>query len=181
MLSFYLSILETEEEKDRFEQLYRMFKQDMYKVAYGILKKKEDAEDVVHQSFISIADNFKKVNEIPCQEIKSYVVVISKNHARNLYKKNKRTAKRRAEVDINTIADEADMFERYDYDQLVKTISELPEIYKDVIFLYYLENFTTKEIADMLDITVPAVWKRLERAKKLLKENLERDDDYAKQ
>lgn len=84
-------------------------------------------------------------------------------------------------MDINTVADEADIFERYDYDQLVKTISELPEIYKDVIFLYYLEDFTTKEIADMLDITVQAVWKRLERAKKLLKENLERDDDYAKQ
>lgn len=54
MLSFYLSILETEEDKDRFEQLYRMFKQDMYAVAYGILKNKEDAEDVVHQSFLSL-------------------------------------------------------------------------------------------------------------------------------
>lgn len=181
MLSFYLSILETEEDKDRFEELYRMFKQDMYAIAYGILKKKEDAEDVVHQSFIAIADNFKKVNEIPCQEIKSYVVVISKNNALNLYKKNKRIAKRRTDLNINTAADEVDMLERYDYDQLVKAISELPEIYKDVMFLRYLEDFTTKEIADMLNITVSAVWKRLERAKKLLKENLERDDDYAKQ
>ena len=119
MLSFYLSILETEEEKDRFEQLYRMFKQDMYAIAYDILKNKEDAEDVVHQSFIAIADNFKKVNEIPCQEIKSYVVVISKNNALNLYKKNKRIAKRSAELNINMAADNVDMLERYDYDQLV--------------------------------------------------------------
>lgn len=181
MIGFYLSILETEEEKDRFEELYRMYKQDMYAIAYDILKNKEDAEDVVHQSFIAIADNFKKVNEIPCQEIKSYLVVISKNNALNLYKKNKRIASRRTDLNINTAADEVDMLERYDYDQLVKAISELPETYKDVIFLRCLEEFTTKEIADMLNITVSAVWKRLERAKKLLKENLERDDDYAKQ
>ena len=51
MLAIYLSMLETNEEKNQFEQLYIKYKQDMYAVAYGILKNKEDAEDAVHQSF----------------------------------------------------------------------------------------------------------------------------------
>lgn len=56
MLAIYLSMLETNEEKNQFEQLYIKYKQDMYAVAYGILKNKEDAEDAVHQSFLKIAD-----------------------------------------------------------------------------------------------------------------------------
>lgn len=181
MLGFYLSILETNEDKDRFEKLYRMFKQDMYAIAYSILNNKEDAEDAVHQAFIAIANNFEKVNKIPSQEIKSYVVIISKNTALNFYKKNKRIASHRIELNDNIAVDDIDFLEQYEYDQLVKVISELPEIYKDVIFLRYLEGFTSKEIAGMLSITSESVWKRLERAKKLLKEALEKDDTYAKQ
>lgn len=49
-------------------------------------------------------------------------------------------------------------------------------MYKDIIYLYYLEEFTTKEIAKMLGVTVDTVYKRLERAKKLLKETLERGE-----
>ena len=58
MLAIYLSMLETNEEKNQFEQLYIKYKQDMYAVAYGILKNKEDAEDAEHKSFLKIADNF---------------------------------------------------------------------------------------------------------------------------
>lgn len=48
MISFYLSLLDTPEEKSMFEQLYRLYRQDMYKRAYGILKNKYDTEDAVH-------------------------------------------------------------------------------------------------------------------------------------
>jgi len=72
-----------------------------------------------------------------------------------------------------------DILESYDYKQLVKKISELPQIYKDIIFLYYLQGFSTKEISKMLNISPDNVWKWTERAKKLLKESLERDIKYA--
>lgn len=49
-------------------------------------------------------------------------------------------------------------------------------MYKDIIYLYYLEEFTTKEIAKMLNISVNTVWKRVERAKRLLKETLEQGE-----
>ena len=179
MLYFYLSTLETEEDKNRFEKLYRMFKQDMYAIAYSILNNKEDAEDAVHQAFITIADNFEKVNAISCQEIKAYIVIIIRNTSIDIYRSNKKIAERTTAIDDNISVD-INFLEQYDYQLLIKAISELPEIYKDVMFLRYLEEFNSKEIADMLKITVSTVWKRIERAKKLLKENLERDDTYAK-
>lgn len=78
MLMLYLSMLETDEDKQNFERLYIRYAQDMYAVAYNILKNKEDAEDAVHQSFLKIAENFRKISQIPCHEIKPYIVIISR-------------------------------------------------------------------------------------------------------
>lgn len=67
-------------------------------------------------------------------------------------------------------------FENIDYQKLLQTISELPLIYKDILFMHYVNHYTNKEISKMLDISVDNVWKRIERAKKLLKEKLEKGE-----
>ncbi len=179
MISFYLSILDNDEDKKQFETLYIKYRQEMYAIAYSIIHNKEDSEDAVHQAFIKIANNFEKVRQIPCQEIKPYIVIIIRNTSINFYNSNKRKAEHSAELDDNQISVDVNLLENFEYKELVKKISELPLIYKDIIFLYYLEEFSTKEISKMLNISVDAVWKRTERAKKLLKESLESGMEYA--
>lgn len=177
MLGFYLALIDDDEGKSKFEELYIKYKQDMYSVAYSILHNVEDAEDAVHQAFLTIANNFEKVRKIPCQEIKAYIVIIIRNVSINIYNSNKRKAEHSAELNDNVTVD-IDVLEQYKYTQLVKVISELPQIYKDIVYLYYLEEFTAKDVAKMLNISVATVWKRAERAKKLLKEALERGEQY---
>ncbi|MBP1560761.1 MAG: sigma-70 family RNA polymerase sigma factor [Oscillospiraceae bacterium] len=177
MLGFYLTFIDDDEGKNQFEELYIKYKQDMYSVAHSILHNVEDAEDAVHQAFLTIANNFEKVRKIPCQEIKAYIVIIIRNVSINIYNSNKRKAEHSAELNDNITMD-VDVLEQYEYTQLVKVISELPQIYKDIVYLYYLEEFTAKEVAKMLNISVDTVWKRAERAKKLLKEALERGEQY---
>lgn len=60
MLSFYLSMLEADEDKNKFEELYMKYRDDMYNIAFSILHNCEDAEDAVHDTFVSIANNFEK-------------------------------------------------------------------------------------------------------------------------
>ena len=163
MLAIYLSMLETNEEKNQFEQLYIKYKQDMYAVAYGILKNKEDAEDAVHQSFLKIADNFSKVSQIPCHELKAYIVIICRNTAINIYRQNQNRAKHSTEL-----------FETEIVDELLLAIKQLPQIYKDVIYLYFLQEFSAKETATQLEISSELVRQRALRAKKMLKDILER-------
>ena len=177
MLGFYLTFIDDDEGKNQFEELYIKYKQDMYSVAHSILHNVEDAEDAVHQAFLTIANNFEKVRKIPCQEIKAYIVIIIRNVSINIYNSNKRKTEHSAELNDNVTVD-VDILEQYEYTQLVKVISELPQIYKDIVYLYYLEEFTAKEVAKMLNISVDTVWKRAERAKKLLKEALERGEQY---
>lgn len=176
MLGFYLSLIDSDDDKNKFEQLYLTYRQDMYKIAYSILKNNADAEDAVHQAFLSIANNFEKILEIPRQEIKAYIVIIIRNTAINLYNENKRSAERTVELNENDVSVDVNFLEQYEYELLINAIKELPQMYKDIIYLYYLEEFTTKEIAKMLGVTVDTVYKRLERAKKLLKETLEQGE-----
>lgn len=48
MLGFYLALLDTAEDKSRFEELYLTYRQDMYKTAFAILRSPQSAEDAVH-------------------------------------------------------------------------------------------------------------------------------------
>ncbi len=174
MLGFYLAALDTDEDRSEFEKLYIEHRQMMYRVAFSVLNNPEDAEDAVHKAFVRIADNFSKIKKIKCQEIAPYIVIIVRNAAIDIYNSNKRSAENNTVFFDESITVDVDFFENIDYDELVKTITRLPQIYKDVIFLHYVQDFSTKEIAKMLDISSDTVWKRLERARRLLKEMLER-------
>lgn len=173
MINLYLSVLETDEDRCQFEDIYRQYKNRMYKFAISILHNNEDAEDVVHQSFLTIANNFDKIKSFSCHEMNSYIVIIIRNTSINLYNKNKRNYERSTELDEQQTAVEVDFFNNIDYEHLVQIISGLPLIYKEVLLLHYVEEFTVKQISAMLGISIDNVRKRTERAKKLLKAELE--------
>ena len=63
-------------------------------------------------------------------------------------------------------------------EEIVSKIESLPEIYRDVLILKYLQELDNKEIADILNIKATTVRKRLERAKFMLAELLEKDGEY---
>ncbi|MDE6424817.1 MAG: RNA polymerase sigma factor [Ruminococcus sp.] len=176
MINIYLSALDTAEDKAEFEDLYIKYKQRMYAIAYKILHNIADSEDAVHNTFLKIADNFEKIKQFSCHELESYIVIIVRNTSINIYRKNKKVSEHIAELDDNQQIVDVNVFENIDKDELIRTISNLPLIYKDILFLHYVRQYTTKEISKMLDISIDTVWKRIERAKKLLKEKLEKGE-----
>lgn len=169
-MMIYLSAIESEEDKDLFERLYKENRQDMYAVAYAVLHKREDAEDAVHQSFLKIADKLTKISQMPCHERRAYIVMISRNTAINMYQGNKRRAQH-----SETLSDAEDHIADYPQDryiELVEAIKSLPQMYKDVLFLYCLQGFSAKETAKMLGIKTENVRQRAGRAKQMLSEIL---------
>ena len=54
----YLSMIDTPEDRSKFERLYIEYRDVMYHVAYKILNNEQDAEDAVHQAFVKIAEKF---------------------------------------------------------------------------------------------------------------------------
>ena len=89
MIYIYLSALETDEDRIQFEDIYRKYKNRMYKFAISILHNNEDAEDVIHQALLIIANNFEKIKLFSCHEMNAYIVIIIRNTSINLYNKIK--------------------------------------------------------------------------------------------
>ena len=59
---FYLTLIDTEEEKRKFVYLYENYKQTMYYTAYQILHNVHAAEDAVHQAFLRVIDHLEQVD-----------------------------------------------------------------------------------------------------------------------
>ena len=83
----YLQMLETPEEKSLFEQIYLEYCGLMFHVAYEILHNEQDAEDAVHQAFVKIAENIKKIDAPVCPKTHSYVVTIVEHQAIDQYRR----------------------------------------------------------------------------------------------
>ena len=56
----YLQMIETDEDKSKFESLYKAYRGLAFHVAYKRLGNVQDAEDAVHHVFVKIAENIKK-------------------------------------------------------------------------------------------------------------------------
>lgn len=160
----YLSMLETPEEKSKFEQLYLEYKGLMFHIAYEILHNEQDAEDAVHQAFVRIAENIKKIIDPVCPKTHGYVVIIVENVAIDQYRKQKK----RQTVELIEEIQGIDVCYEGDND-LTRCILKLPARYREFILLRYHHGYSVREIATMMDLSLPAAIKLDQRAKGKLK------------
>lgn len=160
----YLSMLETPEEKSTFEQLYLEYKGLMFHVAYGILHNEQDAEDAVHQAFVKIAENIKKIDAPVCPKTHSYVVTIVENKAIDQYRKLQKhqTVELIEEIQGTNACYEGD-------NDLTKCILKLPARYRETILLRYHHGYSIRAISNMMDLSLSATIKLDQRAKAKLK------------
>jgi len=89
MLAFYMSFIDDENDKSRFEVIYDTYRKRMVLTAYSVIHDRNEAEDVVHDTFIKIARNMKSINDPLSNETLSYVIKATKNNAINFWKKVK--------------------------------------------------------------------------------------------
>ena len=146
----------------------------MGKLAFSILHNKFDTEDAVNDAFLCIANNFEKIKSLSCQDLKSYLIIIIRNASLKIYNNNKKRSDNNEVLDGKEIPVDVDFFSKMEYESVISIMSKLPLIYRDVMFLYYRDELSTKEIAKMLSITESVVYKRIERSKKMLAAALEK-------
>jgi RNA polymerase sigma-70 factor (ECF subfamily) len=161
------------EDKRKVEKLYEKYHKLMYVLAYNILKNHEDAEDTVIASWEKIICHLDKINEIDCQETKSFFVIVVERTAIDYYRKNKRQSS--VQVLLEEY-EESPYFAAKDKTlenlELYEVLRHIPKKYSEVLLLYYVNGFTGKEIANLLGIKEDAVMARLSRGRKRLKKEL---------
>ncbi len=153
-----------------FEVLIGRYQSQFLNRAQGILRSRDSAEDAVQDAFVRIyrfAPRFKGENG----SFRAWSLTILMNVARTHYRKAARDRGEVALLDPEHYESLADPDVTKEGDQVyAKEIIEkaLPKVSEDVrhiLSLAYLEDLPYKEIAERLDISVPAVKTRVHRAK----------------
>lgn len=164
------------DEKALLESLYELYEQKMYAAAYAILHQPEQAEDVVHDSFLKLTGYLSRIKEADSQETKRLVMQILKTTAIDLYRKNAKEVERFVSEDIAVTDSKMKVFPIdavENREMIEKLLKGLSQEYREVIKLRCYYGFSVKETAQILDISCDNVSKRMERARKQLQTKME--------
>ena len=170
MLICYLQMLDTPEEKIRFEEIYLKYRGLMYHVANAILHNREDAEDAVHNAFLRIIKRFNRLRNTPAQDLAPLAAVIARNEAISLQRK------RKGEIPLEDWDGLAETSETAaDYHALVESFTRLPQTYRAVMEMKLLLGYSDGEIANKLGLSKTAVSTRIGRGRQLLRNIVEQE------
>lgn len=160
----YMQMIEDPAEQGKFENIYRTYRNDMYKATMRILNNVQDAEDAVHNAFVKIAENIGKIEKAVCTKTRNYVITIAENKAIDLYRKKQIHPKLEYTDEIIGI-----QVEYEDAGDLTACILKLPARQRSAIILRYGYGYNLKEIASILGVTYANAMKIEQRAKVGLK------------
>lgn len=145
--------------EEQFIEVYSRQVSTVYRVCYSFMKTRSDAEDMVQETFLRLLSNRPKFeNE---RHEKAWLVVTASNLCKDSLKKWWR--KNENIDDFGEIPEEEP-----EEDSILECILRLPADYKDAVYLYYYEGYTTVEIARHLKCPEATVRSRLSRARKQL-------------
>ena len=170
MLVYYLQMLDTPEEKMRFEQIYLKYRGLMYHVADSILHDHQEAEDAVHNAFMKIIKNFSKFQNTPAKDLAPQITVIARNEAISLLRKKPDAAQLE---DWTGLAETSETVS--DYHSLVDSFTRLPQTYRAVMEMKLLLGYSDGEIAAKLGLSKTAVSTRVSRGRQLLRDIVEQE------
>lgn len=125
----------------------------------------------MQNAWLKVVQNFSKVQDIPCKKRGAYLVIIVKNESISILRK------RRQELPFDETLPYKET-EDDDVASIIEVIHRLPETYRAVLELRFVEECTSQQIAQMLNLTEATVNTRIHRGRTLLIQKL-REAGYA--
>ena len=132
--------------KPPLKMLIEKYRNNLYTAAFNVCKNAQDAEDVVQDTFLQYWSQKKEFETE--QHIRAWLLRVAINKAKN---KNNTFFRRNAlplEDYMETLA-----FQSEESSELFEAVMKLPEKYRIVVHLFDYEDYSVKEIADILTIT----------------------------
>ena len=182
MLLYILSMVETDEERSIVTELFLTHGKLMKSTAKAILQNDALADEAVGDAFVKLITYLQKIKieEIDSHKTRNLMVIISRNAAYNILQdENKQKC-----VNIDDVSESKLVPTRYNdniedllsVSALKSAIEQMPERYRDLLLLKVYHGLSEKEIALQLNISYNAVRKRLQRARVVLYELLEKGE-----
>lgn len=171
MISVFLSLIDSESDKEKFTELYNTYKDLLYWIALRKTNSVEDSEECVQETFFYIAKHFEKISDVKSKRTKSYLSAIVTGFAIDICNNSKK---------VNTVSlddeDSADIqyYENFEKTELLTAFDNiLDEESKIYFYLKYIYKYKSSEIAEIYKVKDSYVRKRLQYAKEKLRKYLE--------
>lgn len=153
--------------KDKFIEEIKANRNQMYMVAFSILKNAEDAEDIVQEALLAAYEKLYTLKND--DKFKSWMMRIVVNQAKMHIRKNNKI------IYMDHVEDLVEKYaEEKDEDQNIwELVLSLKSKLSTVVILYYEQNYSIREISGIMGIPSGTVKSRLSKARALLKRKLE--------
>lgn len=146
--------------RNDFEIKYEKYKTTVFRIAFTYLKNQQECEDMLQDVFIKL---FTAAPQFESEEHeKRWLIRVTVNLCKNQLKTSWNS--RRGEMDeLEQIADSS--LNR----EILEEILSLPEKNKIVIYLFYVEGYKCREIAEILKENESTIKMRLKKGRELLR------------
>lgn len=154
----------TNEENEFFAQAYDEYAQMLYRIAYLHTGSLQESEDILQDVFIKLiykSPHFK--NE---EHKKAWLIRVTTNKCKDYIKSSRAN---NLPLNENILSNKSESDKAID---IQSKIISMDEKYKTVIYLFYYEDYTVKQISSVLRLSESAVKMRLKRAREILKKEL---------
>ena len=141
-------------------EMYQEHCQTVYRVAFTYMKNSYDAEDAVQETFARLIRSGERFRSR--EKEKAWLIVTVSNVCKDMLRRHYRSD--RALEDYQYLASPP-----HEIDETMEAVLRMPEKYKTVVYLFYYEGYTAREIARMLGEKPNTVSSRIGRARLLLK------------
>lgn len=166
----FLMIVETEKEREMLATIYEENLLYLRRLAMRFFPQDVAlAEEAIAEVFVSVAERFQDLREMPKQEWPPYLNVAVKNRCKNILKRESQHA-HLEEVQWFVEPKTEDLKE--DYALAVKEIYALEEIYREVLECRLVLGWSNKEVATGLGISEETARKRFQRGRTMVAERL---------
>ena len=174
----FLALLDTQEEQEKFREIYENYKHFMWYVARQKLDDDHLAEDAVQEAFLALTRHLDKVEDAHSPRTKKFLATIVRSKAIDILRKSHPQEELTDELPEGKpgrdILDQ--LLVKENYNRLISCVLELDDSYRVVFEYKYLYHMNDDEIADILDISVKNVNVRYFRARKKLQEMIRKEE-----
>lgn len=165
----YTQTIGDAQQRRLFEDVYTAYRRRMLALARRKLRSPEDAEDAVHQAFLSLAEHFDRLAALPCTELEAYLTVVVERKCIDLLRQQSRLSGTPFDETIPLVTPAPCG------DALADAMGRLPPRYREALLLRHACGYSTRETAALLELSFAAAQKLLYRVREALRAELERE------
>lgn len=164
-------------EESKYKQMVEQYSNMIYRIAFSYMKNREDAEDIYQNVFMKLLTKKHFTN---AEHEKRWLIRVTINECHSLYRSPWK--RQRQECDnLNTLLENQQTEECFVNDQVssdaimdvTDMLKSLPEKYSIALYLYYYEDYSTKEIGKILHRNESTIRTHLMRGKEILRKKME--------